>query len=517
MAKKIIFHIGGEDKRAIFPSATTFGYRWIEPSYNPITDVDGYDFFAKGNNNQHLFILDKDAHFFTLPEVVEKLPAHQIFAHKELGFGDEAAKMLMLKNGKIVGMDNYEWLFDFLIGSFDYRPYGMIIHTNQMEINDRFQGYITKYGNVYMELEGDFGSEFSQVLSFKDAQYYRNMVEFYPEVKVDSEELEIIFRLYFTSLETGEFVGSTDVTIERIRQGAVYIDLGKGNEYVSIGVLARGKGILRLGNIHLGFAPKDGSVSQVGGRKLIDKDDMNGAIFHYFNPGDMKPPLAVYFSGYRPAEGFEGRFMMGNFGCPFMLIHDPRLEGGAFYMGSRSFEQEVAELIKEKMKLLGFNKSQLILSGLSMGTYGALYYGSKLEPGYIIVGKPLVHLGDIMVNERINRRGGFPTSYDVQLQHQHDLSLKSAQEFNERFWKVFRKADFTNTHFIFAYMKQDDYDPLAFPKCFQYLRGYYPFTKIMYKGFEGRHTDPSTANEWFIKQYGNVLEENFGRVVIEDS
>lgn len=25
----------------------------------------------------------------------------------------------------------------------------------------------------------------------------------------------------------------------------------------------------------------------------------------YFEKGDMKPPLAVYFSGYRTQEGFE--------------------------------------------------------------------------------------------------------------------------------------------------------------------------------------------------------------------
>ena len=34
-------------------------------------------------------------------------------------------------------------------------------------------------------------------------------------------------------------------------------------------------------------------------------------MIYYFNPGDLKPPLAVYFSGYRSAEGFEGRGMMG--------------------------------------------------------------------------------------------------------------------------------------------------------------------------------------------------------------
>lgn len=44
----------------------------------------------------------------------------------------------------------------------------------------------------------------------------------------------------------------------------------------------------------------------------------------------MKPPLAVYFSGYRTQEGFEGYYMMRGFGCPFILVTDPRSEGEPF-------------------------------------------------------------------------------------------------------------------------------------------------------------------------------------------
>ena len=33
----------------------------------------------------------------------------------------------------------------------------------------------------------------------------------------------------------------------------------------------------------------------------------------------MKPPLNVYFSGYRTAEGFEGYYMMKRMNAPFYL------------------------------------------------------------------------------------------------------------------------------------------------------------------------------------------------------
>jgi accessory secretory protein Asp2 len=38
----------------------------------------------------------------------------------------------------------------------------------------------------------------------------------------------------------------------------------------------------------------------------------------------------VYFSGYRPAEGFEGYFMMNKMNAPFILIGDPRLDNPLF-------------------------------------------------------------------------------------------------------------------------------------------------------------------------------------------
>ena len=44
----------------------------------------------------------------------------------------------------------------------------------------------------------------------------------------------------------------------------------------------------------------------MGGQRFTD--EKRDEFIHYFNPGDMKPPLNVYFSGYRPAEGFEGYF-----------------------------------------------------------------------------------------------------------------------------------------------------------------------------------------------------------------
>ena len=90
----------------------------------------------------------------------------------------------------------------------------------------------------------------------------------------------------------------------------------------------------------------------LGGEIL--KDSHRQEINYFFYPGDFKPPLAVYFSGYRRAEGFEGFGMMRGLGCPFLLFSDQRLDGGVFYLGSDELEEGIRRIIQEHLALLGF-------------------------------------------------------------------------------------------------------------------------------------------------------------------
>ncbi|WP_316242982.1 accessory Sec system protein Asp2, partial [Streptococcus suis] len=83
----------------------------------------------------------------------------------------------------------------------------------------------------------------------------------------------------------------------------------------------------------------------LGGQRLVDHQLQE--IFTYFDPADFKPPLCVYFSGFRTAEGFEGFWMMKGLKTPFMLICDPRLDGGAFYLGSQELEDKIQGKIEE--------------------------------------------------------------------------------------------------------------------------------------------------------------------------
>ncbi|MFR1049999.1 MAG: accessory Sec system protein Asp2, partial [Streptococcus salivarius] len=123
--------------------------------------------------------------------------------------------------------------------------------------------------------------------------------------------------------------------------------------------------------------------------------------------------MSVYFSGFRPAEGFEGFGMMRAMETPFLLFSDPRLEGGAFYMGTEELENSIKDTIQHYLDYLGFDSDQLILSGMSMGTFPSMYYGADFEPHAIIMSKPLANVGTIGNRARLLAPEVFPTGIDV--------------------------------------------------------------------------------------------------------
>lgn len=278
--------------------------------------------------------------------------------------------------------------------------------------------------------------------------------------------------------------------------------------YAVVSILAKGSGDIAIGSLHYRLSRGNFGAFLLGGERLCDHNGRE--IMVYFDPGDWKPPLNVYFSEYRTAEGFEGYFMMKAKGAPFLLIADPGLEGGAFYLGSDEIEEKIKRKIKEKLDFLGFQSNQLILSGLSMGTFGALYYGLDLSPYAIIVGKPLVNLGNIAKGTKWGRPGEFSTSLDLMLLLFGDLGMETLEKANRIFWDKLEKKRKSQTILAIAYMKDDDYDGTAFHDLLERGSDYY--SRIIGKGWSGRHNDNSTAiGRWFTRQYDEFLKNDFQR------
>ncbi|SFH97589.1 accessory secretory protein Asp2 [Pseudobutyrivibrio sp. OR37] len=379
----------------------------------------------------------------------------------------------------------------------------------EISISRGFKGKINWQGNYSLSLNGDFGAQFNQ------AAFWRNniileenqAIEFWLEYKKDAG-VEISFSVkQFLSDTISDLINSWEFSEEDLKQPVVILgDKGKGPIFCSVN--AMGSGRLDIISLHARVSRIDKGTFLVGGQRHVTSD--REEIFSYFDPGDMKPPLAVYFSGYKKKEGFEGYKMMRKLGCPFLLISEQRFEGGGGYLGSEEFEATIVKIIETYMNKLGFFQDQLILSGISIGAVGAMYYGCDLRPYALLIGKPLASLGDVAANERLKRPQGFPTSLDLLQHFAGSLDETAVEKMNKRFWDKLKSASFGNTKFIVSYMFEDDYDATAYEKLISEMNSY--GVQIYGKGLHGRHNDNTEGIvAWFKGQYERIVKENFSR------
>ncbi|KRL92300.1 asp2-like accessory secretory protein [Limosilactobacillus equigenerosi DSM 18793 = JCM 14505] len=399
-----------------------------------------------------------------------------------------------------------KYLFEHQIGSK--------LDISTLELTPKFNGAIEYHGFDYVNLNGNFGDDYEPLYS------YRWGIHLDPNRGLDlwaelTKDITVNIRMVAYEMTVGNpfdvrrrFVINEDDLLK----GVTLSDLVP-NGTLNITIEAKGFGQLKVGAFHYRWSRFGIGAYLPGGIQISDSN--REELSFLFNPGDLKPPLNVYFSGYRMAEGFEGYYMMRSMKAPFILIADPRLEGGAFYFGSKELENKLISKIQEKLDWLGFNDNQLIFSGSSMGTVGAFYYGSKFKPHSIIVGKPILHVGTIAKNESANRFGTFPTSLDVLQKHSNNDLLIDDQikTLNQRVVNQLFKHDLSETSLYMGYMKDDDYDNLVNSALIGDEGNDINFKRIVRYGIPGRHNDDSLGliSKWMKRQFRRILADDFER------
>lgn len=464
--------------------------------------LETYDCLLLTDANFSLFALDKlaqiiDPYRVIYDRTLELSPELQTF----LGYKC-AWKLDVTKPAELIRQITYY----FFPGQSGIRTTPL-----QINISPNYFGPVNYRGSSQLDLEIDYGNTFQPLLSWGIGFHMDSLkdLEFWLEFqKDDGCDLQLIF----------EEVGSIPHYSGKNRYVVTGSELKwpsliRGHKYQSslmITLYAKGKGKITIGTLHSRWSRGPFGNYFLGGKRTVDPK--REEVYSFFSPGNLKPPLCVYFSGYRSLEGFEGYFMMRSLKHPFLLITDPRLEGGAFYIGTKEYEQQVKAAIEAALKRLNFTNEQLILSGMSMGTFGALYYGAQLSPHAIILNKPLIHLGQMAAKIQTARPYVFGTSLDLLLKMTARNDVAGADSLDQRIWATFSKGDFEKTTFAIAYMENDDYDLTAFNVIMELLASRKSQAKLISQGFLGRHNDDFIENaKWFKNQYKRILAEDFTR------
>lgn len=411
-----------------------------------------------------------------------------------------------------IDVNNPDLLMNQLIYGLFRGQSGIRHGVHKIEVSPDFTGSVDYTGQATLNLQGHYGEEFQPLLFWKTNMFVDmgKKIEFWLEYALEGD---CDIQLHIYELIPGASAISQNAKIysqEDMQQSNCLLDIDTKERSTSIYVSlwAKGSGTIQVGNFHTRFSRLGLGNFLLGGGKFHDQQNHHEFIY-YFEPGDLKPPLNVYFSGFRSLEGFEGYFMMKRQGAPFLLFSDPRLVGGSFYIGSEEYESKIKDTIQYYLDLLGFDNSQLVLSGMSMGTFGALYYASDLMPAFVICGKTIVNLGRIAENTR-KKYNKFVTITDVLLIKQGSSTEEARQKFNQRFWDKFNSADFSNTRFYHAPLIHEDYDDLAIPTLNQNLMNRPGM--ISGKGIPGRHLDNARlVNNWVMNQYKRIMIDYYGR------
>ena len=470
------------------------------------------DFSQLPEKDFEVVILDREITGGEFDYLIRFMRAYCLFVtgNVPLKKGSITRRLFIRKMGKRVSAERLRVLLEEELPDYFPGAYGEKFEPHNMAVAQGFKGKTSWRGFEGIELEGDYGSDPGQII------FWRNNIpidegrslDFWLEYEKD-DTVEISLEISMLQFTYGAEPKFTDVWnfSEGELNNTVYITNKTGKVgYIFVSLKAKGKGKLSVTALHIRHSRRGKGNFLPGGRRIVTSK--REEVFYYFDPGNLKPPLNVYFSGYKTEESFEGYYMMRKLQQPFLLLMDNRLEGGSFYIGSEEYENTIEQILRKHIEKLGFRNSDVILSGISMGSFGALYYGCKILPNTILLGKPLASLGDMVNNERLKPPGGSHSWLDLLHKTYGSLDQDAAARINDRFWNRFDSIDWSGTRFAAAYMIEDDLDGNAYENLQFHLKD--AGVRIYGKGLHGRHNDNTSGIvKWFLSQYQGIIENDF--------
>ncbi|WEV51822.1 accessory Sec system protein Asp2 [Lactobacillus sp. ESL0731] len=465
-------------------------------------------------NHKYLFtyfFLDETSPWLKDVKLLMQLPAYRVLYSEGMDLPESILQVLQLRGAFKVKLED---LAPTLNHYFYDNDVGYRASIDEFEINPELQNQLTYYGDSYLNVAANFDDEWHYLgrLSYSVSVMKRHATTITIEMQTTgTAELKVEIKCFDSD---NNLIDTFTKSGEQLKadNGTITITGIEGGFFYSIYYYVRGQGEVNVGTLHQRRSRGKYGFLDLGGQRLVDREALNGEIGYLFNPGNMQPPLTVYFAGYHSAETFEARAMLHSKGVPYLLISDLRVEGGTFYIGNQAIENKIMNVIRECLAKLHFTTDDLVLTGISMGTFASLYYGAVLSPGNIVIAKPLINLGTIAENLRINRPNEFHCATDMVLMLEGSDDHTACQKVDDIMWDRIKEGNFSNTDFVLGYMRNDDYDKFAYNELQEFLQKYYPDRHVISKGYYGRHNDDSaTIAAWFEQQLFHILRSKYGQ------
>lgn len=435
-------------------------------------------------------------------------PYHVLYLPSRAGeLTKEAYSFLKMQAAKEI-MDDPQTVIDFLPRRYFFGQSGIRYSPLAlMPLMDRIQSYqVLDSGHIMMTI--DSGGKWSNIGTYKNGFFLdpNRIIKLW--LTYQASGLAVRLRVFIQPANgDGDPKDSFILDASSMEELPLPIKVKNESRYANVNLEVKGKGTLKLGILHSRWGREGAGEFFAGGKRIVDQQTRED-IAYFFSPGDLRPPLNVYFAGARSLEGFEAYPMFRYTKAPALLFTDMRLDIGQFYTG-KYFEEKIKTVILDHLKRLGFDRSQLTMNGISMGTHGAMKYGAQLGAYAINVAKPIGNLGWVAERGRLERPY-FETIYDIDNQLVSRLDKNSLEQLDRDFWTEFNKADLRETRLFVGYMKDDDYDNHAIQQIRNSpaVRKAREFTS---RGFAGHHNDDPSINYWFINRLHQMLVHDFGR------
>lgn len=488
---------------------TSYQYMWADTDYLKFQGLPAV--FEDGKFNQKYindyFILDKTSSWLNKPTILAQLPDNQVIYSNGTNLSQQTKNVLEMIGAFGLNFgDNLSNLRHDINTYFFKKNIGYQILIDKLNLQKSFLSKIKIMGYSYYEIDCNLGHTWTYLGNLSNSVYLPQGIE--EDIKIEVQELasvELKVEAYcFSSqnhhlikkiTQTGSFLHNYHFVIKEMDESA----------YFQLAFYVRGKGQLRLGTIHIHASRGPYGILNLGAKGIVDKKGLGGEVNYVFNAGDLKPPLVVMFAGHNTADVFEGEGMMRRIGCPYLLITDSRYGGGGFYIGSAEFENKIVNIINFYQVKLGFRPKDLVITGISMGAFGALYYGAQVCAGTILAAKIIVNLGTVAANSKIKRPLDFNEANDIVLVNERNTDNVALNRINNKLWDKFNLSDLSHTDFILGYMENEDYDTTGYSILRKYLKKNYPAVHVLAKSFWGRHNDNTEIVDWFVQQVNHVV------------